>query len=112
MAENCVKLPTICKGQGLIWREILPGIYMAESITMEIKCTCITSIANTLEDVTTDALLAEELLQAQAMVFATTLVEDGTRLTEFRKELRTNHISSEERISLIRISEEYNLFHL
>jgi hypothetical protein len=82
-----VKLPTACKRQGLISRkEILPGIYMAESITRVIEATCITSIVNILEeDVTMDAPLVEleeieEPLQGEAMVFATTLVEDETRL--------------------------------
>jgi hypothetical protein len=45
-SENYVKLPNACKGQGLISRkEIIPGIYMAESLTREIGGTCITSIA-------------------------------------------------------------------
>jgi hypothetical protein len=60
-SENYVKLPTSCKGQGLISRkEIIPGIYMAESLTRETGGACITSIVNTLvEDVTTDTPLVE-----------------------------------------------------
>jgi hypothetical protein len=85
-SANYVKLPTTCKGQGLISRrEIIPGIYMAESLTREIEGACITSTVNTLEeDVTIDAPLVEleeieESLQSEAMIFATTLVEDETR---------------------------------
>jgi hypothetical protein len=119
-SENYVKLPTTCKGQGLISkREIIPGIYMAESLTREIEGACITSIVNTLEeDVTIDAPIVEleeieEHIQSEAMIFATTLVEDETRLSKLRKELRTDHLNSEERVSLVRICEEYNdVFHL
>jgi hypothetical protein len=59
--ENFAELTTIYKGQGLISRkEILPGIYMAESIIRGIESTCIMSIVNTLEeDVTILAPLLE-----------------------------------------------------
>jgi hypothetical protein len=82
-SENYVKLLTTCKGQGLISRrEIIPGIYMAESLTREMEGACITSIVNTLEeDVTIDGTLVEleeieEPIQSEAMIFVTTLVED------------------------------------
>jgi hypothetical protein len=67
-------------------KEIIPGIYMAESLTRETEGACITSIVNTLEeDVTIDAPLVEleeleEPIQSEVMLFATTLVEDETRL--------------------------------
>jgi hypothetical protein len=87
-SENYVKLPTACKGQGLISRkEIIPGIYMAESHTREIGGASITSIVNTLEeDVTIDEPLVEledidEPIQSEAMIFATTLVEDKLTFT-------------------------------
>jgi hypothetical protein len=36
-SQKSVKLPTTCKGQGLILRrELIPGIYMVESLTREI----------------------------------------------------------------------------
>jgi hypothetical protein len=57
-SENYVKLPTTCKGQGLISRTEI--IYMAESPTREIEGACITNIVNSLEeDVTFDAPLLE-----------------------------------------------------
>ncbi|PNF18074.1 hypothetical protein B7P43_G03322 [Cryptotermes secundus] len=55
----------------------------------------------------------DEPIQSEAMIFATTLVENETRLSKLRKELRTDHLNSEERVSLVRICEEYNdVFHL
>jgi hypothetical protein len=100
-------------------REIIPGIYMAESLTREIEGACITSIVNTLEeDATIDAPLLEseeieEPIQSEASIFAATLVEDETRLSKLCKELRTDHLSGEERVTSIRICEEYNdVFHL
>jgi hypothetical protein len=119
-SENFVKLPTTCKGQGLISRrEIIPGIYMAASLTREIEGACKTSIVNTLDkDTTIDAPLVEleeieEPIRSEAMIFATTLVEDEARLSKLRKKLRTDHLNIEERVSLIRICEEYNdVFHL
>jgi hypothetical protein len=114
-----MKLPTTCKGEGLISRkEILPGIYIADTITRVIEGACKTSIVNMLEDVTTEEPLVEleeieEPLQTEAMVFATTLGEDRIRLSKLLKELRTDHLSSEERVLLIRICEEYNdMFYL
>jgi hypothetical protein len=114
-SENYVKLPTTCKGQGLISRrEIIRGIYMAESLTREIEGVCITNIVNTLEeDVTIDTPLVEleeieEPVQSEVLIFVTTLVEDEIRLSKLCKELRTDHLSGEERVSSIRICEEYN----
>ena len=51
-----MKLPTKSLGNGLISkRELIPGIYLAESLTKAINGKCITSIINTLEeDVTLD----------------------------------------------------------
>ena len=48
--ENTVQLPTKCKGLGIISKgEIIPGVYLAESMTEEVNIYCITSIINTLE---------------------------------------------------------------
>jgi hypothetical protein len=48
-----------------------------------------------------------------AMIFASMIAEDETRLSKLCKELRTDHLNSEERVSLIRICEKYNdVFHL
>ena len=48
--ESIVQLPTKSKELGIISkREIVPGVYLAESLTEEINGYCITSIVNTLE---------------------------------------------------------------
>jgi hypothetical protein len=52
-------------------------------------------------------------MESEAMIFATALVEDETRLSKLRTELRTDHLNNEERVSSLRICEEYNdVFHL
>jgi hypothetical protein len=119
-SENLVKLPTTCKGQGLISRrQTKPGIYMAESLTREIEGASISSIVNTLEeDITVVVPLVEveeieEPFQSEAMIFATPLTEDEARLSKLHKDLRMDHLNSEEKVSLIRICEECNdVFHL
>jgi hypothetical protein len=50
----------------------------------------------------------EESIQAEDMVIVATLAKDRSRLSKLRKELRTDHLEDEERLSLIRICEEYN----
>ena len=46
-------------------------------------------------------------------MFSNSVVEDGSRLSELREELRADHVNSEERVSLIKICEEHNdVFHL
>jgi len=46
-------------------------------------------------------------------LFSNSVVEDGSRLPKLRNELRTDHLNSEERVSFIKICEEYNdVFHL
>jgi len=54
--ESITRLPTKSKGHGIISkREIIPGVYLAESLTREVNGYCITSIVNTLgEDVIID----------------------------------------------------------
>jgi hypothetical protein len=74
---------------------------------------------NTLErDVTIDSphVQLEEIEDNPndtALIFLNSVTEDGTRLRKLRDELRTEHLNSEERVSLIKICEEYNdVFHL
>lgn len=119
--ENIVRLPTLSKGQGLISKmELAPGIYLAESLSTEIDGTCISSTINTLEqDVTIDAPVVElqeienDEDERMVMTFTTHIVEDKDRLSKLRHELRTDHLNSEERVSLVKICEEYNdVFHL
>jgi hypothetical protein len=59
--ESIVELPTTSKGHGLISkREIVPGVYIAESLATGTNGYCVTSIVNTLEeDITIDSPLVE-----------------------------------------------------
>jgi hypothetical protein len=119
-SENLVKLHTPSKGIGLISKqEISPGIYLAESLTREINGLCVISVINTLEeDVTIESphvqLEERESTDESAfLIFSSTIVEDESRLSKFRHDLRTDHLNSEERVSLVKICEEYNdVFHL
>ncbi|PNF14896.1 hypothetical protein B7P43_G05140 [Cryptotermes secundus] len=119
--ENLVRLPTPSKGQGLISKkELIPGVYLAESLSTEINGTCVTSIINSLEtDVTIEppVVVLEDIdndeCEKTVIIFTTQLAEDNDRLAKLRNELRTDHLNSEERVSLIKICEEYNdVFHL
>jgi hypothetical protein len=49
----------------------------------------------------------DESIQAED-IFVAILVADVSRLSKLRKALRTDHLNDEERLSLIRICEEYN----
>ena len=79
----------------------------------------VTSIVNTLgEDVIIDPphVELEEVEDDYGntvFMFSNSVVDDGSRLSKLRNELRTDHLNSEERVSLIKICEEYNdVFHL
>jgi len=65
-SENIVKLPTKSLGHGLTSKkELIPGVYLAESMTKEMNGKCITSTVNTLEeDITLDPpqILSEEVI--------------------------------------------------
>ena len=117
--ESIVQLPTKCKGLGIISkREIIPGVHLAESLTEEINGYCITSIVNTLErDITIDPPHVEleeieDKCDDAVLMFPSSEVETSHRLSKLRDELRTDHLSNEERNSLIKICEEFNdIFH-
>jgi hypothetical protein len=48
--ESVVRLLTKSKGLGIIAKEeVIPGVYLAESLTEEINVYCVTSIVNTLQ---------------------------------------------------------------
>jgi hypothetical protein len=99
--ENILQLPTK--------REIVPGVYLAESLTREVNGYCIMSIVNTLgEDIATDFphVELEEIehdYNDTVLLFSNSVVEDGSRLSKLHDELRTDHLNSEERASLVKI---------
>jgi len=113
--ERIVHIPTKSKGQRIISkRGIVPGVYLAESLTEEINGYCITSIVNTLEmDITIDSphVELEEIeddCNDAALMFTSSEVETKDRLSKLRDELRTDHLSNVERDSLVKICEEFN----
>jgi len=88
-------------------------------LTREGNGRCITNIVNTREEnITLD--LPQVLLEAgddgeEAMTLIHTAVpvEVAGRLSKLREQLRTDHLNEEERVSLVKICEEYHdIFHL
>ena len=73
-----------------------------------------TSIVNTLEeDITTDPFRVEldetdNGRDDPVTIFSNAVAENSRRLSKLHEELRTDHLKSEERLSLIKICEEYN----
>ena len=119
-SENIVKLSTKSLGYGLISKkELMPGVYLAESLTKAMNGMCITSIINTLEeDITLDLpqVLLEEVddnEESMPLICTAVLVEDTVRLSRLREQLRPDHLNNGERISRVKLCEEYNgIFHL
>jgi hypothetical protein len=118
--KNIVQLPTKSKGHEIISkREVVPGVYLAESLTREVNGYCVTSIVNTLgEDDEIDPPHVElreieDDYDNTVFMFSNSIVQDSSRLSKLHDELRTEHLNNEERVSLILIYEEYNdKFHL
>ena len=117
--ERIVRLSTKSKGLGIISKaQIMPGIYLAESLTEEINGYFITSIVNTLEtEITVDSpyVELEEIneIEEATLKFSSSDVKTNDRISKLRDELRTNHLSNEEKLSLINICEEFNdIFYL
>lgn len=117
--ENVVRVPTTSKGFGLISKsELLPGVYLASSLTREVNGGCVTSIINTTEtDVTVElpCVDLEDLDSGEGALTLTFTAVAGSdcRLSRLRDQLRLKHLNSEERAFLLAICEEYNdIFHL
>jgi hypothetical protein len=74
----------------------------------------VTSTLNTLgDDISVDSphVELEEIENDYddiVLMFSNSVVEDNSRLFKLCEELRTDHLNSEERVSLIKISEKYN----
>jgi len=65
------------------------------------------------EDVTIEPLFVEleeveNDYDNSVLIFSASVNENGNRLSKLLNELRTEHLNSEERVSLIKICEEYN----
>jgi hypothetical protein len=119
-SENIMKLPTKSVGHGLTSKkELMPGVYLAESLTKAMDGMCIISIVNTLEeDITLDLpqiLLGEidDNDESMPLIYTAVSVEDSGRLSRLREQPRTDHLNDEERVSLVKLCDEYNdIFHL
>ena len=119
-SENIVKLPNKSVGHGLTSKkELMPGVYLAESLTKAMDGMCITSIVNTLEeDITLDLpqVLLEEIddnEESMPLIYTAVSVQYTGRISRLRYQLRTDHLNDEERVSLVKLCDEYNdIFHL
>ena len=98
--------------------ELLPGVYLASSLTRAINGVCVTSIINTTETDQTVELprvVLEGLDKSESALTLTFSAVPGShnRISNLRNQLRLDHLNSEERASLVTICEEYNdIFHL
>jgi len=113
--EGIVRLPTRSNGLSIISKEELaPGVYLAETLTEGIDGYCVASIVNTYEvDVTIEppvVELEETCISCDSsfLFFSALVSEDVSRRSKLRDALRTDHLSGEEKASLVRICEEYN----
>jgi len=89
--ESITRLPTKSKGHGIIFkREIISGVYLAESLTREVNGYCITSIVNMLgEDVIIDPphvelVEVEDDYDDTVFLFSNSVIEDSSRLSKLR----------------------------
>jgi hypothetical protein len=96
----------------------MPAVHLAESLTEEINGYCITSIVNTLvREITIDSpyVELEEINECDdaAVIFSSSEVKTNDKISKLWDELRTDHLSNEERHSLVKICEEFNgIFYL
>jgi uncharacterized protein YqgV (UPF0045/DUF77 family) len=114
-----VKLPTKSLGDGIITKtEVMPGVFLAESLTKAINGKFITGIVNTMEqDVILDPpqvlLEAVEDNDVMTLIHTAVPVEVTGRSSRICKQLRTDHLNDEQRVSLFKICDEDNdIFHL
>jgi hypothetical protein len=110
-----VRLPTKSTGLCVISKsELAPCVYLAEALTEGVNGYCVTSIVNTSEEDVTVELPPVDLEEIEnddskkALIFSTSVVEIGDRLSKLRNELRTDHLNSEENLSFVKTCEEYN----
>jgi len=104
-----VRLPTKSRGSGIISKgELAPGGILSRSAE-GVDGHCVTSIVNTSEEDITIKIPSVELEEVEGdydnsvLIFPVLLNENGNSLSKLRNELRTEHLNSEERVSLIKI---------
>ena len=117
--ETIVKMPTTSRELkvGLLKKtELLPGIIMAETLTVVREGGCLTSILNMNDEEVSVSLpvvtLEECDVQSNAirveMFVAQGAVTKESRLRELRKRIRTDHLNDKERRAIMTICEYYN----
>jgi hypothetical protein len=119
-SEDVLKLPTKSLGHRIISKkELMPVVYLAESLTKAMSGMCITNIVSTLEEEITLGVpqtLFEEVddnEEAMTLIFTAVPLDHTGWLSRLREKLRTDLLNDEERVSLVKLYEEYNdIFHL
>ena len=118
-SEYIVYIPTHSQGLGLLYRaELLPGVFLAASLTRGENEVCMTSIANTNEQDQSVILLPVDLdipdESESSLTLALSAVEaSDSRLVRLRNFLRLKHLNREELVSIVELCEDYNdIFHL
>ena len=118
-SEHIISVPTDSEGVGLFSKqEIVPGVYLASSLTRAVNGVCVTSVLNTTDaDVTIPLprVFLEDLFTSKsAMTLSVTAdASENGRIPTLCNHLNLDHLNCEERNSIISLCEEYNdLFHL
>ena len=98
--------------------ELLPGVYVASSLTRAVNSVCVTIIVNTTEtDQTVElpCVVLEGLDEGESALTLTAVAgtDSDSRPSSLCNQLRLDHLNSEERASILTICEEYkDIFHL
>jgi len=118
-SEHIISVPTDSEGVGLFSKqEIVPGVYLASSLTRAVNGVCVTSVLNTTDaDVTIPLprVFLEDLFTSKsAMTLSVTSdASENGRIPTLCNHLNLDHLNCEERNSIVSLCEEYNdLFHL
>lgn len=117
--ETVVRVSTNSEelGTGLISKtELLPGVVMAETLTVVREGGCLTSILNMNDEevsVTLPVVNLEECETEVKAIEVDNFIAQGAvtredRLRELRKRIRTDHLNDQERRSIMNICEYYN----
>jgi hypothetical protein len=104
--RNIVRIPTSSKGLGFLPKsELLPGVYLASSLTRAVNGGCVSSIINTTDtDLTLELppIDLEGLDDSESALTLTFTAVAGSRsrLSSLRDQLRLDHLNSEDRASI------------
>ena len=120
-SETMVEVPTKNDEgwSGVVTKEeLIPGVYMAETLTTSVHGRCVVSILNTLEtDVTMQT--PEVHLEPYEVVSEETNKGDIEHTDKFRRinllshRLRLHHLSEEDRTAIVKVCNQYhNIFYL